>query len=256
VAAVLTVGLMAWLGVDTLWGLIGGWSRLVDETDRATTFEQLSKAGETYGRVMGENSARILVMLVTAALGSGTAKLGEKLTKLPGHSHAVVQAEAQGGIRMAAMAEVESVAVSSEGAFSILTRSPGSPASAAPVGTSSAASAVIRHQGGNRQVVLNGQRWHLPSNKSVQDIPAADPVGDQLQAAATQVAQSWSPGKLRGDEREAIRAAIARGEHWLARLLERQARGRFVESHLQRQFRALKWSRAGDDAVDPATGHR
>lgn len=118
VAATLTVGLMAYLGVDTLWSLIRGWMRLVDEVQHATTFTELREAGERFGRVMGQNSARIFVMLATAAIGN-TVGLATKGPGLPGSSGAVLLAESQGGFRFMAMAEVESVAVSSEGMFTI-----------------------------------------------------------------------------------------------------------------------------------------
>ena len=44
-AATLTAGLIAYLGVDTVWSLIQGWRLLVAEADRATTFAQLREAG-------------------------------------------------------------------------------------------------------------------------------------------------------------------------------------------------------------------
>ena len=37
-AASLTAGLIAYLGVDTVWSLIQGWRLLVAEADRATSF--------------------------------------------------------------------------------------------------------------------------------------------------------------------------------------------------------------------------
>jgi hypothetical protein len=178
------------------------------------------------------------------------------MPKLPGFTQAAVQAEAQGGLRLAAVAEVESVAASSEGTFSVLMKSPGSRAGAAAAESEAAVTTLIRHQGGNRQVLTGGQRWHVPANKPLKDIPTADPVGDQLQAAAARIAEEWGPHMLRAQEREAIRQATAQGDHWLARLLERQSRGRFVESQLNEQFRGLKWSRTGVDAIDPVTGYR
>jgi hypothetical protein len=246
-AAALTVGLLAWLGAETVWGLLSGWGRLVEEAGRAATFEEVEEAGARYGRVLGENTARVLVMLAAAAVG-GTAALASRLPKLPGFAQASVQAEAQTGLRLATVAEVESVAVAGEGTFSLMVRGPGSRAGSAAT--------VIRHQGGNRQVLVNGQRWHVPANKPLKAIPKADPVGDQLQAAATRAAQRWSPQKLTANEQKAITAAMERGEPWVARLLERQARGRFVESELREQFVHLRWSHRGVDAVDPATGYR
>jgi hypothetical protein len=255
IAAGMTVLLLGWLGVDTVWSLMRGWVRLVEDADRATTFDELSDAGEKFGRVMGENTARVLVMVATAALGGAVPKLAKLVPKLPGFTQAAVQAEAQGGLRLAAMAEVESVAASSEGTFSVLMKSPGSGAGAAATESEAAVTTLIRHQGGSRQVLTHGQRWHVPANKPLKDIPAADPVGDQLQAAATRAAQQWSSHQLTVNESRAITAAAARGEHWLARLLERQARGRFVENALREQFRHLRWNPKGVDAVDPATGY-
>ncbi|MFP2929411.1 hypothetical protein ACLESO_30280 [Pyxidicoccus sp. 3LG] len=247
IAASLTVALLAWLGVDTVWSLMRGWTRMAEDADRATSFEHVRTAGENFGRVLGENTARVMVLLTTAALGGTVAKL----PRLPGFTQAAVQAEAQGGLRLSAIAEVEAVAASTEGTFSILTRSPGSQAS-----SRAAANTVIRHQGGNRQVVINGQRWHVPANKSLKDIPATDPLGDQLQAAALRAAQRWPSRGPTPQEKEAIKGAISRGEHWLARLLERQARGRFVEQQLKNEFRTLTWNPKGVDAIDPATGYR
>jgi hypothetical protein len=105
-------------------------------------------------------------------------------------------------------------------------------------------------------VALEGQRWHVPANKSLKDIPATDPVGDQLQAAALRAAERWKSRGPKPQEQEAIRGAASRGDHWLARLLERQARGRFVEKQLRDEFNGLKWNPRGVDAIDPATGYR
>jgi hypothetical protein len=118
IAATLTAGLIVYLGVDTVWSLIQGWRLLVAEVDRATTFSELREAGERFGRVMGKNSARVFLLLATAALGN-TAGLAVKGPGLPGASRAAVLAESQAGFRWAAVGEVRSVAVSSEGAFTI-----------------------------------------------------------------------------------------------------------------------------------------
>jgi hypothetical protein len=256
VAVVLTVALLAWLTADAVWSLMKGWVRLVEEANRATTFEQLREAGERYGQVLGQNTARVLVLLVTAALGGSAAKLAEKLPLLPGFARAAVHAEAQGGPRLVMATEVESVAVSPEGFISLMVRGRGGRGGMVPPGSRPPGTAFIRHQGGNRQVVLNGQRWHLPATKSLRDIPVADPVGNQLQAAATRAARSWSSNNLSAAERNAIQEALARGEQWRARLLERQARGRFVEDALKKRFQRLQWNHKGVDAIDPATGYR
>jgi general stress protein YciG len=112
------VGLIAYLGVDTVWSLIRGWMHLVEAANHATTFEELREAGERYGKVMGQNAARTFVMLATATIGN-TVGLAVKGPRLPGSSQAAMLAESQAGFRFAALAEVESVAVSAEGAFTI-----------------------------------------------------------------------------------------------------------------------------------------
>jgi hypothetical protein len=67
---------------------------------------------------MGENSARVFVMLATAAIGN-TAGLAAKVPGLPGSAQAVRLAEAQGGFRFAAIAEVGAVAIPTEGVITI-----------------------------------------------------------------------------------------------------------------------------------------
>ncbi|MCK8498542.1 SitA5 family polymorphic toxin [Myxococcus fulvus] len=114
VAAVMTASLIAYVGVDTFWSLIVGFKRLVEEAEQATTFDELREAGERYGQVMGRNAARAFAMLATAAIGNTAAGLGAKVPKFPGASQAAVQAEAQMGIRLAAVADVGTVAVSAE----------------------------------------------------------------------------------------------------------------------------------------------
>ncbi len=114
VAALVTATAIAHLGVDTVWRLLDGWVALVRQVDRATTFAQLSDAGEAYGEVLGENAARIFVMLATAAIGN-TAGLAAKAPGLPGSSQAALTVEAQAGYRYAALGRVEFVAMTADG---------------------------------------------------------------------------------------------------------------------------------------------
>jgi hypothetical protein len=122
-AATLTAGLIAYLGVDTVWSLIQGWRLLAEEVKRATTFAELREAGERFGRVMGRNSARVFVMLATAAIGN-TAGLAVKGPGLPGAARASVLAESQGGFQLAAVGAVSSVSLSAAEVFT-LTLAPG-----------------------------------------------------------------------------------------------------------------------------------
>jgi hypothetical protein len=257
-AASLTLALLAWLPVHTLWSLMDGWAQLVHEVDRATSWEQMEQASERFSRVMGENTARVVVMLVTAALTGSAAQFAAKLPTLPGFARAAAQAEAQ-GVSLAEAAEVEAVSAAEEGTFTLMVRRPGGRATATVEATEAAeaqATTIIRHQGGNRQVVLNGQRWHVPASKSIREIPSKDSVGDQLQAAAQRAASRWSRSELREAELAAINKARAQGNYLKARIIERMARGKFVERALRQQFERLEWSPRGVDAIDPATGLR
>jgi hypothetical protein len=252
-AAALTVGLIAWLGASTLWNLMDGWAVLVREVDGAYSVAQLRVAGEKFGRTVGANTAQVVVMLVTAVLGGTVAKFAKKLPQLPGFSRAAARVEAQ-GVSLQKAAQVEEVAVSSEGAFSVLTRTAAAEGAATATGSRSVVT-IIRHRLGNLQVFINGQRWHLPANTPLKRIPATDPVGDQLQAAARQAAKDWNPSRLRQAERDAINAAREEGKYWKAHLMERMARGKYVEAQLREQFKHLRWSpNKGVDALDPATG--
>lgn len=113
-AALLTATAIAYLGVDTVWRVLDGWVVLVRAADRARSFEELSAAGEAYGEVLGENAARVFVMLATAAVGS-TAGLAAKASGLPGSAQAAVAVEAQAGYQYMAVGSVRSVAMSAEG---------------------------------------------------------------------------------------------------------------------------------------------
>jgi hypothetical protein len=252
-AAALTVGLTAWLGVRTVWNLMDGWAVLVKEVDGAYSVAQLRAAGEKFGRTVADNTAHVVVMLVTAVLGGTVAKFAKKLPQLPGFSRAAARAEAQ-GVSLEKVAQVEEVAVSSEGTFSVLTRTAAAEGAATATGSRSVLT-IIRHRLGNLQVFINGQRWHLPPNTPLKKIPATDPVGDELQAAARQAAKRWSLNDLSRDQREAINEARRQGQYFKAHLMERMARGKFVEKQLREQFKHLRWSpNKGVDAVDPVTG--
>ncbi len=114
VAVVLTGYLIAWLGMGPLWTLVLASRELVAASEQATTFAQLEEAGHRFGRVLGENGARILILAATAGLG-GRAGLLAKGPKLPGFPRAALQAEGQMGLRLEALGEVRSIAITSAG---------------------------------------------------------------------------------------------------------------------------------------------
>ncbi|NTX05675.1 AHH domain-containing protein [Myxococcus sp. CA040A] len=118
-AATLTAAAIAYLGVDTVLRLIDGWVLLVRKVDSSRTFAQLSEAAGEYGEVLGENAARVFVMLATAAIGS-TAGLAAKSVGLPGSAQAALAVEAQAGFSYAALGGVQSVAATTTGLTVVL----------------------------------------------------------------------------------------------------------------------------------------
>ena len=93
----ITVGLCTYLGWSTVWGILQGWKRLKAEARLARTFDELSAAGERFGKLLGANTARVMVMVTTMALGS-TAGLAMKGVgpNLPAWGQAAQLATAEG----------------------------------------------------------------------------------------------------------------------------------------------------------------
>ncbi|MFL5355426.1 hypothetical protein [Archangium sp.] len=271
-AAGMTVILVAWLGVDTLWGLLDGWALLTTQAYEATTFAELREAGEQFARVLGADAARVMILAVGALTGRTLGEVAARVKSLPGFSLAEAQWEAQGGAAVLApevamesalaqegalaraVAAVETVAASPQGPLTVVMLKKGG--SGGPASGGNSPTTVLRHRGGNVQVELaNGQRWHLPRGKSIADLPAEDKVGDMLQEAVTRAANEWGPHRLSPQERNAIKEAKDKGRYWLARLLEREARGRFVHERVKNQLQQLyRFNPKGVDVVDPNTG--
>lgn len=105
-----TCFMVAYLGVDTVWSLLEGWVRLERETSQARTFAEVREAGERFGRIMGAQTGRLLVMLATMALGSTMNQMMGP-PGLPGYTQAAVNAELQMGLRLSAVGQVRQVAV-------------------------------------------------------------------------------------------------------------------------------------------------
>jgi hypothetical protein len=276
VAASLTAFLLGYLGLSTLYNLMDGWALLADTAYHATTSEELRAAGARFAQVLGEDAARAMILAVASLTGHTLGHVGTRVKSLPGFNLAQAQWKAQGGAAALApelaaeaglaqepalaraVAAVDTVATSPQGPLAVvmLKKGPGSGAEMAPGGRSS--ETVVRHRGGNRQVELDdGQRWHLPRGMSVKDIPSEDKVGDMLQEAVTRAAQEWGPQRLSLAESAAIKKALKKGEYWLARLLEREARGRFVHARVEERFKGrFEFKHQGVDVVDPKTGRQ
>ncbi|WP_338872671.1 hypothetical protein [Myxococcus stipitatus] len=110
IPARMTATAMAYLGVESLWRVLDAWGVLVRRVDAARTFEELRGAGEAYGEVLGENAARVLVMLSAASAG-----MPAREPVFPEAARAAAALEAQAGCAYHELSSVESVAMTSEG---------------------------------------------------------------------------------------------------------------------------------------------
>jgi hypothetical protein len=175
VAALLTLGAMAYLGWDTVWRLMDGWLVLMREVDGATTFDGIYAAGEKFGVTMGEKATRAFVMLAMVAMGNTASGMAATLPKLPGAGQAAVMAETQLNIRFTApaLAQVESVALGAEGVTIAL--APNAVAMAAR--DSSSSSALGRFRAGTYGELKNAgikDAHHVIQDAAVRDLPGYD----------------------------------------------------------------------------------
>ncbi len=269
-AASLTVLLVALLGLSTFWALIEGWAQMANRAHHATTFEELREAGQAYAQMLGTTAARALILAVATVVSGPLGQLATRVRAMPAYPLAQAQWQAQGGAMVleeaAAVAQegalavaleaVEVVATSPQGALAVVMLKKGAMGGRRGPRSGRSTTTAIQHRGGNKQVLTDrGERWHLSRDKGPGDIPLKDPVGDQLQEAVTQAAREWGPHRLSPGEVEAIDEALSQGKHWLARLLEREARGRFVHARVKRQFEGpYRFNSQGVDVIDPATG--
>jgi hypothetical protein len=112
-ATVLTATFDCYVGVDTLWTLIQGFRRMVEELEHAASFSAIREAGKRYGKVMGRNAARAFALLLTAAIGQTAASFSAKVPTLPGSAQASASG-ARMGIQLTEVAQVESVVVTAD----------------------------------------------------------------------------------------------------------------------------------------------
>ncbi|HYO72663.1 MAG TPA: hypothetical protein VEU33_41970 [Archangium sp.] len=94
-ALVFSAALWGYLGYE-FFDLLRAYAQLYEDAPRATTFAELREIGERFGRVIGPNSVRILVIVGTAAIGE-TVALASKAPKLPGFTQASERVAARTG---------------------------------------------------------------------------------------------------------------------------------------------------------------
>jgi len=152
IALAFTVLMWGYLGWE-FFDLLRAYARLHEEAPRATSFAELRETGERFGRVIGPNSVRILVLVGTAAIG-GTAALASKAPKLPGFGQASGRVAARTGMKLLdAATGAERVIVSvSEGSLRLVV---GAPHVVAMAGRSAAAGSPAPGRG---KLLPNGHK--------------------------------------------------------------------------------------------------
>lgn len=120
IAVALTASLIAYLGTGPVWNLGRGFLRLMDESRDAANVSELERAGHRFGKILGDNGARVLVIVALSALGGKNAMAAQG-PRMPGFAQAAVRAEAEGGFVLAGAlsGEVQSISISSAGVLNI-----------------------------------------------------------------------------------------------------------------------------------------
>jgi hypothetical protein len=97
-ALVFSAALWGYLGWE-FFDLLRAYAQLYEDAPRASTFAELREVGERFGRVIGPNSVRILVIVGTATIGK-TAALASRAPKLPGFAQASERVAASTGLKL------------------------------------------------------------------------------------------------------------------------------------------------------------
>jgi len=96
--------MIAYIGCIPLWNMVDAYKRLLEDTDRATSLAQLESGGQRFGRVLGENGTRVLIMVALSAVG-GRGGISTHGPSLPGYARAALAAQRNAGFRLPALAE-------------------------------------------------------------------------------------------------------------------------------------------------------
>ena len=153
-ALALTACLVAYLGVGPVWNIGQAFLRLMEESERAANEGALKSAGHRFGRVLGDNGARVLVVVALTALGGKTA-MAARGPRMPGFTQAAARAQREGGFLLPGVlaGEVRSIALPAEGVLNVVL---------APT----AVAAVAMGPGGGIQGDPDGEVHHICTDKN------------------------------------------------------------------------------------------
>ncbi|RKG85766.1 hypothetical protein D7W82_18525 [Corallococcus sp. CA049B] len=161
IAVALTAAMVAYLGVVPVWEMGRGFVRLWDDAGTATSVIELQDIGHRFGKVLGTNGTRVLVLLVTAALG-GRSAMAAQGPRLPGFHQAALRGQAEAGFQLgeALNGGVTSIAMPAAGVLNVAL-APG------------AAAALAMYGEGRFPGDATGPVHHICSNKN----PISDATG-------------------------------------------------------------------------------
>ncbi|WP_434391660.1 AHH domain-containing protein [Melittangium boletus] len=120
IAMGLTASLIAYLGVGPVWALGRAFVRLMRESNEAHGLMELEASGHRFGKALGANGARVLVLVAMTALG-GKSAMAAQGPRLPGAAQAAMRARAEGGFELSAVltGQVQSISLPSAGVLNI-----------------------------------------------------------------------------------------------------------------------------------------
>ncbi|WP_141619943.1 AHH domain-containing protein [Myxococcus sp. AB036A] len=120
IAVALTAAMVAYLGVVPVWEIGRGFVRLWDDAGTAMSVIELQDIGHRFGRVLGTNGTRVLVLVVMAALGGKNAVAAQG-PRLPGFPQAAIRAQAEAGFSLGAALNggVTSIAIPAAGVLNV-----------------------------------------------------------------------------------------------------------------------------------------
>ncbi|RKH61843.1 AHH domain-containing protein [Corallococcus aberystwythensis] len=155
IAVALTAALVAYLGIVPVWEMGRGFVRLWDDAGTATSVMELQDIGHRFGKVLGTNGTRVLVLLVTAALG-GRSAMAAQGPKLPGFPQAALRGQAEAGFPLGAALNggVTSIALPAAGVLNVAL-APG------------AAAALAMYSNGQIPGDADGPVHHICTNKNL-----------------------------------------------------------------------------------------
>ncbi|RKG80256.1 hypothetical protein D7W79_08365 [Corallococcus exercitus] len=155
IAVALTAAMVAYLGIVPVWEMGRGFVRLWDDAGTATSVIELQDIGHRFGKVLGTNGTRVLVLLVTAALGGKNAMAAQG-PRLPGFPQAALrgQAEASFSLGAALNGGVTSISLPAAGVLNVAL-APG------------AAAALAMYSNGQIPGDAEGPVHHICTNKNL-----------------------------------------------------------------------------------------